>query len=195
MQRHILIPLYVIFLIATAWFIIGDANPLADNPVWLWIGAAIIIIGVIALTDTLLRRNPFPLSDGSLDYEYLQVSLNNIILRAHEPISDQKKRLSRQMIENYFRQKKPFLDPKFRLEDLGAAMHVNRTVISGFMNETYDMNFKRYVNRWRLREYRRLRWLLPMLAADSPKILTLSGFSDIRHYQRALDVENRARDE
>jgi hypothetical protein len=194
-QKGIILPLFVFFLIATAWFIVGDANPLAGNPVWLWIGAAAIIIGAIALTDMLLRRNPFPLSDGSLDYEYLQIDLNKVILHAHEPVSDQQKRLSRQTIEKYFRRKKPFLDPKFRLEDLGAAMHVNRTVISGFMNETYGMNFKRYVNRWRLREYRRLRWLLPMLAADSPKILTLSGFSDMRHYQRALDAENKARDE
>lgn len=61
--------------------------------------------------------------------------------------------LSRKAFENYLSQKKPYLDPDFKLTDMAEAMGVNRTVMSNFINQTYGMNFRRYLNQWRIEEY------------------------------------------
>ncbi len=98
--------------------------------------------------------------------------------------------LSRVTLENYFHVKRPYTDPGFKLTDLAGAMGVNRSQISGFINREYGMNFKRYVNRWRIKEFQRL-MALPSNERKNPyKILPLAGFSDSRHYQRALQTES-----
>ena len=43
------------------------------------------------------------------------------------------------------------------MTDLVEDLDVNRTVLSAFINQTYSMNFNRYLNRFRLRELDRLR--------------------------------------
>ena len=43
------------------------------------------------------------------------------------------------------------------MTDLVEDLDVNRTVLSAFINQTYGMNFNRYLNRFRLRELDRLR--------------------------------------
>ncbi len=99
--------------------------------------------------------------------------------------------LSRTTLENYFHARRPYTDPEFKLIDLAEAMGVNRSEISNFINRAYGMNFKRYVNRWRLEEFQRL-MALPSNERKSPyKIFPLAGFSNSRHYQRALQLENR----
>ena len=57
----------------------------------------------------------------------------------------------------FFREHKPFLRPGYKMTDLVEDLDVNRTVLSAFINQTYGMNFNRYLNRFRLRELDRLR--------------------------------------
>ncbi|MFR1292098.1 MAG: hypothetical protein ACLSB7_07785 [Parabacteroides distasonis] len=49
-----------------------------------------------------------------------------------------------------------FLRPGYKMTDLVEDLDVNRTVLSAFINQTYGMNFNRYLNRFRLRELDRL---------------------------------------
>lgn len=98
--------------------------------------------------------------------------------------------LVRKTLEDYFYSQKPYLDPEFSLEDLAEAMNVKRTKMSSFINSEFNMNFKRYVNRWRLHEYQRL-MSLPSNEQKNPyKILPMAGFTDPRHYRRVLQLED-----
>jgi AraC-like DNA-binding protein len=98
-------------------------------------------------------------------------------------------KLTAQALDEYFKLKRPYLDPEFRLTDLAEATGVSRTELSTFINSTLGMNFKRYVNRWRLAEYERL-MSLPSNELKNPyRILPLAGFSDSRHYNRAVEQE------
>lgn len=106
--------------------------------------------------------------------------------------SDDNTGLTRKALDDYFRSQKPYIDPRFMLADLAEAMDINRSEMSGFINKTYGMNFKRLVNRWRLSEFERL-MSLPANERKNPyKIQQLAGFTDSRHYLRALQAENEA---
>ncbi len=97
--------------------------------------------------------------------------------------------LTRQRIEEYFHRNRPWLAPDFKLTDLAVAMGVNRSEISAFINQTFGMGFKRYVNRWRLAEYERL-MNMPSNDLKNPyKIVVMAGFSDTRHYHRVVEME------
>ncbi|WP_418976966.1 helix-turn-helix domain-containing protein [Alistipes finegoldii] len=103
--------------------------------------------------------------------------------------SDTRGQLNRRTFENYLSQKKPYLDPDFKLTDMAEAMGVNRTVMSNFINQTYGMNFNRYLNRWRIEEYQIL-MALPSNERKNPyQVMVMSGFKDSRHFQRAIQVE------
>lgn len=72
---------------------------------------------------------------------------------------------------------------------MAEAMGVNRTVMSNFINQTYGMNFNRYLNRWRIEEYQIL-MALPSNERKNPyQVMVMSGFKDSRHFQRAIQVE------
>ena len=69
-------------------------------------------------------------------------------------------------------------------------MGVNRTVMSNFINQTYSMNFKRYLNLWRIREYQTL-IKRPSNERKNPyQVMVMAGFKDSRHFQRAIQLEN-----
>lgn len=73
---------------------------------------------------------------------------------------------------------------------MAEAMGVNRTVMSNFINQTYGMNFKRYLNLRRIKEYQTL-IANPSNERKSPyQIMAMAGFKDSRHFQRAIQSEN-----
>ncbi len=103
--------------------------------------------------------------------------------------------LTERSLEEYFKQKRPYLDPAFRLSDLAEGMDVNCAEISVFVNRTFGINFKRYVNRWRLAEYERL-MSLPSNELKNPyKIIPMAGFTDARHYRRVVEQEMKQESE
>ena len=99
-----------------------------------------------------------------------------------------KKRVSitidRSEFENYFRLKKPYLDPNFKIEDLGNTFKACRSIISSYVNKTYDMNFSWYVNRWRLEEMERLMKLRSNNGKDPQELVLKAGFGSYRNYVR-----------
>lgn len=92
--------------------------------------------------------------------------------------------INRMEFENYFRLKKPYLDPKFRLDDLVDTFNACRSVISTFVNKTYGMSFSWYVNSWRLDEIEKLMNIKSNNNKVSEKLVLKAGFGSYRNYMR-----------
>lgn len=63
-------------------------------------------------------------------------------------------------------QKKPFINNKLRLEDLAAALEVNRGKLSRLLNEEYGQGFAHYVNCHRIQEAKNLIKTRPELTLE-----------------------------
>lgn len=99
------------------------------------------------------------------------------------------KPLSRKRLDEYFRHEKPWLRQDFKITDLVEVFDLNRSTISAFINKTYDMNFNRYVNRWRIMELKRLQSLPENKNKRPMQLAGQVGFTDGKHYFRALKTE------
>ena len=119
---------------------------------------------------------------------YNLFALNYIIISSNdeevESSNEKQSRLSKKALEQYFREKKPFLNPELKITDLVVELNTNRTYLSTFINQEYGMNFSRFINSWRLMEYEK------MSSASDNALLTnkerafSAGFSDYRSYLR-----------
>ncbi|WP_255469915.1 AraC family transcriptional regulator [Bacteroides hominis] len=100
-------------------------------------------------------------------------------------------KLNRRRFENFIRNKKPYLNPDYKMTDLVEDMDVNRTALSAFINRTYGMNFNRYLNRLRIQELVKLR-SQPENQGKSIRSLTdKAGFKYFRYYLRAVAAERK----
>lgn len=99
------------------------------------------------------------------------------------------KKLTRKNFEAYIRANKPFLDPQLKITDLLEPLHTNRTILSGFVNQTYGVNFNRYLNRLRLEEFNRLRELPDSKGKTTDELIVQAGFAARRNYLRTLEAE------
>jgi AraC-like DNA-binding protein len=54
------------------------------------------------------------------------------------------------MVENFFRDMKPFLNPDYSLELLVRDIHIPRYILSAFINREYGMGFREFLNRYRV---------------------------------------------
>lgn len=112
-----------------------------------------------------------------------------------EPVKRRRKhsgKLDQERVEKYFKKHKPYLDPNYKITNLVEDLDVNRTVISAFINQTYGMNFNRFLNRWRLREMEWLRSLPANQGKSVSSLINQTGFGDYRTYSRAIAAEREA---
>jgi hypothetical protein len=72
-------------------------------------------------------------------------------------------------------------------------MDVNRSVLSAFINKRYGVNFNRFVNRWRLKEFERLRTLPSNKGKSAAKLSAKAGFTTLLQYYRILAAEKKKR--
>lgn len=95
--------------------------------------------------------------------------------------------LGRQRIEMYLENKKPYLNPEFKITDMAKDLFSNRTYISAFINREYGMNFNRFINNYRLKEVERLQSeaVQRKQKISSTEIIIHAGFSNYRSYFRA----------
>ena len=100
-------------------------------------------------------------------------------------------KLTEQRLENWFHDQKPYLKSDFKITDIVEAMDVNRTVVSSFINKNYGVNFNCYVNRWRLKEFERLKALPSNKGKSASKLFIKAGFSDLRQYYRTVAAERK----
>jgi len=54
------------------------------------------------------------------------------------------------LVETIFREKKPFLQPDYSLEQLVTDTHIPRYILSAFINREYGMGFREFLNRYRV---------------------------------------------
>ncbi len=100
--------------------------------------------------------------------------------------------LTQQEIVTYFTQSKPYTNKNFRLETLVNHFGVNRTYMSKFINVTYHCNVSQFINYWRLKEVEYLQ--KTDLDSSLEYLVVKAGFSDYRHYVRAVkNAEKRQR--
>ncbi|MDL2299638.1 helix-turn-helix domain-containing protein [Bacteroides sp. OttesenSCG-928-E20] len=97
--------------------------------------------------------------------------------------------ITKKNFETYMREHKPYLNPKIKITDLIEPLKANRTAISNFVNTTYGINFNRYINQLRLKETNRLLKIPSNANVKLSKLVTMAGFTDMRHYHRALEME------
>lgn len=95
--------------------------------------------------------------------------------------------LGRQRVEEYLENKKPFLNPEFKINDMAKDLFSNRAYISAFINREYGINFNRFINNYRLKEVERLQSeaALRKQKISSMEIVIHAGFSNYRSYFRA----------
>ena len=101
-----------------------------------------------------------------------------------------KNMLTRKSFDAYFGKHKPFLDSGFKITTLAEMLDINRTYISNFINETYGVNFNRFVNRCRIKELDRLMKLPSNKEKNVRELVQKAGFTDMKHYRNALKAEN-----
>ena len=95
----------------------------------------------------LFRRDP---------WEILQQTANAEKEEAPEE-SDTAHSAYRQALDEWMAHEKPYLNPDFKLLDLGKVLPMNRTYLSQFIRNEYGCNFYQFVNRYRIQEYQRLK--------------------------------------
>ena len=175
----------VIFLIAFLPSLIGASQ-------WLIrLNALCIMAQEILLTYQVIRRQYLSYKTFDLFSGNEKETENNSSIVKQPPVPDDtREQLNRTAFENYLSQQKPFLDPDFKLTDMAEAMGVNRTVMSNFINQTYGVNFRRYLNQCRIREYQTLIAHSSNEQKNPYQVTAMAGFKDSRHFQRAIQLEN-----
>lgn len=103
--------------------------------------------------------------------------------------------LGRQQVEKYLEERKPYLNPEFKITDMARDLFSNRTYISAFINREYGVNFNRFINNYRLKEVERLQSEVAQRKQKTSmlEIVIHAGFSNYRSYFRAKNmVKNEA---
>ena len=153
-----LIMFFMLSILSIVIFLIAFLPSLVGASQWLIrLNALCIMAQEILLTYQVIRRQylsykTFDLFSGNEN----ETGNNGLIAKQYPVPDDTRGQLNRTAFENYLSQQKPFLDPDFKLTDMAEAMGVNRTVMSNFVNQTYGVNFRRYLNQCRIREYQTL---------------------------------------
>jgi AraC-like DNA-binding protein len=169
---------------------VTDTSP----EIWLAFNASVISAGQILLAYYIIRRGPSRTTPELRGKTGSNGAINDVLVNWLPPLPGEQNamaKLTRKAVEEHFHMYRPYIDPEFKLSQLATAMHVNRSEMSAFINSEFGMNFRRYVNRWRLAEYNRLMSLPSNERKSAGKIVSMAGFRDHRHYQRSLEAETQ----
>jgi AraC-like DNA-binding protein len=142
---------------------------------------------------------------ASISMTYLCIELcYHMVVRKYQfyLLTNTEKQLSRKLyhgeinqfiFERYIQKEKPYLNSDFRITDVVKALDVNRSLVSRFVNQTYGVNFSRYVNRCRLQELHTLLHLPSNTGKKPEQLAADAGFSDVKHYHRVRAQEKDIR--
>ncbi len=149
-------------------------------------GLALIPICLILVQYTYLTYNTIEGNYIVRESDAEKIPEKPVVSAGGNPAPDMLKKniLSRGMFDEYIASRKPYLDPDLKITDLVGDLGVNRTYISSFINQEYDMNFSRYINGCRMREYETLR-VAPESKDHSDEQLSLrAGFGSYAYFTR-----------
>lgn len=123
--------------------------------------------------------------------EDLKIAIEKNDSKAPPLISDEKRLQYLTIIEDKMTQDKPFLQPGFTINDLGILTSIPYTYLSGIINQSYNLNFNEFVNRFRID------YVKALLSSPEANLFTLeaisqkAGFSSRATFSRAfLKFEN-----
>ncbi len=175
--RYLLFILIMALMSTCAVFVTRDtfySTPLITFPLFILAFLEVNIVYHIIRGDYIL-----------LEPEPLIPLCNKDLQENDEQLSDLKKsRLTKAFFEEYMYTKKPFLNPDLKISNLVTDLEMNRTYISGFINREYNMNFSRYINNCRLKEYNLLLADPVMKDKSKEELSELAGFSSYRYFLR-----------
>lgn len=97
--------------------------------------------------------------------------------------------LKQQVFEEYMDREKPFLNPNLLIVDLIGPLQTNRSYLSAFINKTYGMNFRLYINNRRLKEFEKLylQRTEHEKEVDIEDLVLQSGFKSMESFRRVRD--------
>ena len=83
----------------------------------------------------------------------------------------------RERLIKYFENGKPFLKPDLTVNEVARELYSNKTYISRIINDTFNLNFSQFVNKFRVEEAKRL--YMENTAMNINKLCYSSGFGSI----------------
>ena len=92
--------------------------------------------------------------------------------------------LNKNILENYMEEQKPYLNPDLRISDLAASLGVNRTYVSSFINDEFQMNFSCFINRYRYDAFKKLTQIPENATLTKAAQAEMAGFNSLRSFQR-----------
>lgn len=95
-------------------------------------------------------------------------------------------KISKEEFETYLETQKPYLKPDLKITDIVKELGTNRTYLSEFINQTYQMNFSRFMNKYRLRELEHLmRDYSDKTEEKKMELILKAGFGSYDSYRRS----------
>jgi AraC-like DNA-binding protein len=191
-QRKNKIVVATLFLTVTALWLAGLAleRPPAATRIALGVAAVVVPASQIVATHRLARRCAAEHRAAAMKPSRVRKSPKDAKTK-NETTPNLSHKLTTHKLESHFMLTRPYLNPDYRLTDLAEEMDINRSDMSAFINRTYGMGFKRYINQWRLIEYDRM-IALPSNKLKNPyRLIKMAGFSDPRHYHRVVRQEKQ----
>ena len=101
--------------------------------------------------------------------------------------SDEQLEEHKRLVEQWMESEKPYLNPDFQLMDLRAVLPMNRTYLSRFVRDAFDCSFYHLVNRYRIKEAKRLMSEQPELKVQ--EVAARCGFSSPTVFGRTFARE------
>ena len=110
-----------------------------------------------------------------------------------ESPSDKLPAIDPKRFDKYLKDKQPYLNQRIHISDFASALYSNSKYVSVYINNTYGMNFNRFINHCRLTELDRLRKSPQMKNRDNMELILMTGFSNYRSYLRAKEAQDKER--
>lgn len=186
-ERSSLSWLYQVLLVMFASFVLAlvlslfTKQELASFPIILLPALAFMFRDIVLVHNIMLDNFVIITPDPSEQAQYQLPDMEQ---------SESAIRESVRRLETYMHKDKPYLNPRLKITDIASALNTNRSAMSLLINRNYDMNFSRFVNRYRLDELDRLKSDIANSSLSELELVAKAGFSDWRGYMRVKERES-----
>lgn len=116
----------------------------------------------------------------------------NIPIKKHQRRINPKSRIDKEellvfknTLNIYFREKKPYRNPRLKMEDVAGEMGYTRNRFSALVNQASKVNFNTLVNSWRLKELARIEKTPENRSLSRAQQVKMAGFGSYDSYLRA----------
>ncbi len=153
----------------------------SDNPNRLFMQNNLLFVMFVYSTEKiLLRKDPW---EGVVVNEEGELPIEE----EPETVDTSANAAYRAKLEQWMQEKKPYLNPNFRLIDMREVLPLNRTYLSQLIHSEYDSTFYQFVNRYRIEEAKRLLQENPEMRIED--VASGSGFSSREVFTRVFTKE------